>query len=283
MRWDKRVQAKQHEGKTYSLFGSDSDTNAYYCRIRALADSVLRRGTSLEDLLSGIRKWSRNKRQLKKWARRTSDSTRESLLVRTLKEQLSQYTVNVASHLMGLSLTQRWDRVLATSEEQYQFHMLEVELVNRLNVAAFRTCDTRLALLPHCLHDLTVTCQSVHRGEDRVCKGCSKACKLNAVSKLLRRHGVTPYIWMTANLQSLLRRLRREGKMVGVLGIACIPELVRGQRKCMRAGVPVVGLPLDANRCARWWGEFYPNSVNLRELESLLGEETRKHPLRSRS
>lgn len=86
------------------------------------------------------------------------------------------------------------------------------------------------------------------------------------------------YIWMTANLQSLLRRLRKEGKMVGVLGIACIPELVRGMRMCMRANVPVVGLPLDANRCARWWGQFQANSVNLRELEILLGQETRKHP-----
>jgi len=66
--------------------------------------------------------------------------------------------------------------------------------------------------------------------------------------------------------------------MVGVLGMACIPELVRGMRMCMRANVPVVGLPLDANRCARWWGQFHPNSVNLRELEILLGQETRKHP-----
>jgi hypothetical protein len=31
-----------------------------------------------------------------------------------------------------------------------------------------------------------------------------------ADSRLLRRHGVQPYIWMTANLQSLFRRLRNE-------------------------------------------------------------------------
>jgi len=42
----------------------------------------------------------------------------------------------------------------------------------------------------------------------------------------------------------------------------------------MRAGVPVVGVPLDANRCARWWGEFHPNAVNLNILQTLLGEET---------
>jgi hypothetical protein len=98
------------------------------------------------------------------------------------------------------------------------------------------------------------------------------------VSKLLRRHGVVPYIWMSANLAALFRRLRKKGKTVGVLGIACIPELVSGMRKCAKADVPVTGVPLDANRCARWWGEFYPNSVSIPELERILGEETLVRP-----
>jgi hypothetical protein len=264
---------KPGEGKTYSLFGDDRDTDAYYGRIRLVADNLIGQCRDLQHLVERVRTNSSSKRRLKKLELRRSSVSTESSLVHTLRTHLSRYTVNVPSHLKGLSLAQRWDRVLATSEEQYHFHMLEVELVNRLNITAFRSCDTRLAFLPHCLHDMTVTCQSAPRGEDHMCRGCSKGCTLNAVSKLLRRHGVTPYIWMTANLQSLLRRLRKEGKVVGVFGIACLPELVRGMRLCMRADVPVLGLPLDANRCARWWGEFYPNSVNVRELENLLGQE----------
>jgi hypothetical protein len=266
--------AKPGEGKTYSLFGSDGDTDAYYGRIRLVADELIVQCRDLHQLVESVRTNSSSKRRLKKLALRRLSVSTESSLVHTLRTQLSRYTVNVPSHLKGLSLAQRWDRVLATSEEQYHFHMLEVELVNRLNMTAFRSCDTRLAFLPHCLHDMTVACQSAPRGEDHMCRRCSKGCALNAVSKLLRRHGVTPYIWMTANLQLLLRRLRKEGKVVGVFGIACLPELVRGMRLCMRADVPVIGLPLDANRCARWWGQFYPNSVNMRELENLLGQET---------
>ena len=268
---DSKTAPRPGEGKTYSLFGNDRETDTYYDRIRLLVDDLLRQDTDLRHVLESVRKESSGTRHLKKLALRLSNVSKEAFLARTLREELSQYTLNVASHLKGLSLAQRWDRVLATSEEQYHFRMLEVELVNRLNVAEFRTCDMHLAFLPHCLHDVTVTCQSVVRGDDHICKGCSKDCSLNAVSKLLRRHGVTPYIWMTASLQSLFRRLRQDGKRVGVLGIACIPELVRGMRMCMRVDVPVIGLPLDANRCARWWGQFYPNSVNVQELERLLG------------
>ena len=261
---------KPGEGRTYSLFGDDQETDGYYRRIRLIADDLVQQGNDLKPLLEIVRRTSRSKRHLRRLLLRVSDVSLEAALARTLREQLHRYTVNVESHLNSLPLAQHWDRVLATSEEQYHFHMLEVELVNRLNLTRFRDCDMRLAFLPHCLHDVTVTCQSVVHGEDHVCRSCTVDCVLNTVSKLLRRHGVTPYIWMTANLQSLLRRLRKQGKSVGVLGVACIPELIRGIRLCMRVDVPVIGIPLDANRCGRWWGQFHQNSVSVQELERLL-------------
>jgi hypothetical protein len=75
---------------------------------------------------------------------------------------------------------------------------------------------------------------------------------------------------MKADLRKLFRDVKRGEDTPGVLGIACIPELVRGMRLCMKYDVPVVGVPLDANRCARWWGEFHWNSVNLNKLSALL-------------
>ena len=73
---------------------------------------------------------------------------------------------------------------------------------------------------------------------------------------------------MSANLRSIAKQ--NHNKSLGVLGIACIPELVRGMRSCMKKNLSVVGIPLDANRCVRWMGNFNPNSVNLEMLESLV-------------
>ena len=215
-------------------------------------------------------------------SRSTPVDSMDSHLVQALRQRFSQYTPNVAIHLKGLSLPKRWDRTLTTTEEQYHLFMLEIELANRLHISDFRWCDVKMAFLPHCLHDLSATCRSTMRGEDYVCKGCSRVCCINAVSKLLRRHGISPYIWKTARLEPLFKRLRHDGKTVGVVGIACIPELVNGMRRCARAGVPAVGIPLNANRCARWWGEFHPNSVNLQELENLLGHELELRPAQTK-
>ena len=189
-------------GKTYSLYGESSNSDAYYEQLRIVADHCLTHTSNIEGLLSVVRSISNNKRRLKDIAQASSTSTIESFLVHKLRAEFSPFTTFVAEHLRELPLTKRWDRTLATSEEQYHLYMLEIELRNRLNAKSFQDCDTMLAFLPHCLRDLTADCQSAQRGEDYVCKGCSKACNINAVSKLLRRHGIQPYIWMTANLKS---------------------------------------------------------------------------------
>jgi len=265
---------KPFVGKTYSLYGAGSNSDAFYKQMRVVADQCLMHTDGIEECLVAVRNLGKDKRRLKRIAGASSNSTFESFVAHATRREFSPCTTSAAEHLRELPLTKRWDRTLATSVEQYHLYMLEIELQNRCSAKSFRECDTKLAFLPHCLRDLSAECQSAKRGEDYVCKGCSKGCNINAVSKLLRRHGVQPYIWMTANLRSLFRKLKKEGRRLGVLGIACIPELVSGMRMCADAEVPVVGIPLDANRCARWWGEFYHNTANLQQLETLLGKNT---------
>ena len=36
------------------------------------------------------------------------------------------------------------------------------------------------------------------------------------------------------------------------------------------AGIPAIGIPLDANRCARWMDRAYETTFNMQELENLL-------------
>jgi hypothetical protein len=74
---------------------------------------------------------------------------------------------------------------------------------------------------------------------------------------------------MQADLKALFRKLKDVEEGLGVMGIACVPELVHGMRMCIKLGIPVVGVPLNANRCTRWMGEFYPTSVNAAVLAIL--------------
>jgi len=256
-------------GKTYSLFGDGSSTDGYYDLIQQLADECLRKYPDKEALLGKLRRASARKRLLRRAREGLGDPDMVFLLGR-ISPALSEYTPFVEQHLEDLSILKFRDRRLWTSEGQYHLYMLEIELVNRINREEFMKCERKIAFLPHCLKDFKHGCKSSMSDIDYVCRGCSNACFLNRVSTLLRQYGIDAYIWMGTDLKKL-KGLSHSGRRIGGLGIACVPELVMGMRESLRLGLPTVGVPLSANRCARWMGDFYENSVSLEKIVQLVG------------
>jgi len=264
-------ETKPVAGKTYSLFGQGNPSTAiYYQIVEELVDVLLKKNEPAEFILQEIQQLSRYRDASGFWFRKKLQSKNKIYLIKMINDRLSPFTSNVPDHLKSLSLFKRFDRTLVTTEMQYHFFMIEIELTNRINNDNFKATDIKLALLPHCLRYSIEKCKMTYDDIDFICRGCVKSCFINHVSQLLKSNGIKPYIWMSANLQHLFKKLVSEGKRPGVLGIACIPELVQGMRKCSKYNIPVIGLPLNANRCARWMGDFYENSVDLKKLEQIV-------------
>jgi hypothetical protein len=257
------------EGKTYSLFGQSQSTEEYFKTVEKIVHDLQLKINDTNKLLKKIQHLNRKAGLLKKIY---SDDDKK--LIEKLTSPLSVYTTNLKHHLEELSTCKKLgDRRLGFKEHQYFLSMLEIELINRINKKKFLGADQKIALLPHCLKDFNADCLSESDGFDMVCKRCSKDCFINSLSRILTRHQVHPYIWMRSDFRKLGMKLKSENKTLGIIGIACIPELMAGMRKCAKYRIPVVGLPLNANRCARWFGEFLPNSLNLNQLEILLKPE----------
>jgi hypothetical protein len=139
-----------------------------------------------------------------------------------------------------------------------------------LNKKDFLNTDRKIALMPYCLQDFSADCKSAKNGFDYQCKRCSGNCFQNHASEVLKARNIEPYIWMEGDMKQLAKYTLSQNQTFGVLGIACIPELTFGVRDCRSKNIPVVGLPLNANRCIRWFGEFFPNSVDIDELNTLV-------------
>ena len=260
---DFSLEYKPVEGKTYSLFGNSNSTEEYYQLIRSLAETFLKNYPDKQKLISLVKK----KNDYSLFDKVTFGNN--SLSKKKSGNHLSVYTKGVKEHFKELSLFKLWDKTLSTSEKQYHIYMLKIELLNQLNKKQFNECEYKIALLPHCLKDLTRDCMKKMGGYDYFCKSCSKNCYLNFTSTTLKKHNIDPYIWMTADLNNLFKKLKMKYKSFGVFGMACIPELFNGMIRFLKKDIPVIGLPLDANRCIRWMGEFHPNSINTKQLELL--------------
>jgi hypothetical protein len=264
------LQHEPVEGKTYTLFGTRDSTMEYFQTIASLADVVLEIEKDISILLKNIQDHSERRKYLRRILNGSPDSSLISKLLLKTTSKLEPYTEKVHEHLEHIPVTKLRDRRFRTTREQYHLYMLEIELTNRLFREQFITSDKKIALLPYCLQDFSTQCQAAPTDFDYQCKHCSSGCYQNFVSTILSKNGIEPYIWMGRSMRKLAKTTFKKGNSLGILGIACIPELTWGMRKCEKYGIPVLGLPLNANRCIRWWGEFYPNSVDLEELERLV-------------
>jgi hypothetical protein len=259
-------------GGTYSLQDETGSSAGYYATVAAVVDEALAAGAHAESLLASLRSAARGRRALRRMGEKP-DGTPTRVVLRAARERLSRYLLDVEGHIGRLSWRERWGSVLSLSREQHLVAMVEVELTNRVNRAAFLACRERIALLPHCakLHQ-GERCHARAIGLDDVCGACAVGCPIDDMSRILRRSRVKPYIWMRADLERFVAGHHAKGQNVGILGIACIPELVTGMRRVARLGVPVLGVPHDANRCARWLPERLPAVVNTKQLAMVLGE-----------
>ncbi len=250
-------------GKTYTLISNESASDQYYNTIRGLAELFLQQCTDAEQLIMLVRKAGETKGS-------RVDTSLASLIKKTLKESLSKYTLGVQEHLTTLPSSKKSDEVLLTSEEQYHLYMLEIELVNRINIDAFKKSEYKFALIAHCLRDFRPECRADSGDIESICTGCTEDCFINIGSTLLEQHNIHPYISVSMDLDKLFMKLKSEHPSIGALGISCVPELALGMRLCTESGIYPVGVPLDANRCARWMEQCRESSFNLEELDSLL-------------
>ena len=258
------------QGKTYSLFAADGGSERYFAEIKRLTDIFLQRCPDAKKFLGLIRKVGKRPYLL---GLKTSRADRQLLdyVRQTLKQSLSIYTEKVSEHLQTLPLARRTDPTLTTTEEQYHLYMLEIELVNRIYRDQFKRAEYKFALLAHCLRDFRPDCGSVKGDIEVVCRGCTEDCLIHLGSILLEKYGIKPYISVEMDQEGLFRHLKNAHPSIGALGIACIPELALGMRLCLKLGIPPVGIPLNANRCARWMSRAHETSFNLEQLEELLG------------
>jgi hypothetical protein len=214
-------------GKTYSLFGQETNTELFYRKIKALTDEIISQ-LSLPEAraLEYIQRLSRNQRKLKAAAAKSAGYS-------TLTDMLHRIDPELAEYLPGLR-------------------------------------QHRIALLPYCLKETQIRCKASPDEIDFVCRGCLKTCAISKLSNVLRDSGINPYILSRGSLKSIFSKLLKKHGSIGVLGVACLVELIQGMRFCMKAKLPVMGIPLNANRCPRWMGRFLDTSVDLLALDNIL-------------
>lgn len=191
-------------------------------------------------------------------------------------EVLGRYTVNVDRYLNELRPDKYWhEDVIFCGRRRVEYHlnMVGAEIMNRVYREAFIKTSKKLVLLPACMRLLPDSkCKAQKNQSSMKCVSCTAGCGVNELSKTGVQYGfdvlIVPHESSISSSNSDRGFL---GEDTGVIGIACVLNLIAGGFMLEEMGIPAQCVILDYCGCKSHWNrEGIPTGINVNQLLSIL-------------
>lgn len=183
------------------------------------------------------------------------------------EEYLWYYTRNVYEYLEKRMCNRenREDTIYCTKKEiQYYFNMYGAEIMNNIYKEEFKVCEEKLIFVPGCMKQTKKKCESILTSKGYKCRSCSVACNINKVNKLGLENKYITYI--IPHESSIFNLINYEKKK-GLIGIACVLNLVSGGFKALRIGyVPQCVILEECGCSAHWLEDDKMTMINMEKL-----------------
>jgi len=192
------------------------------------------------------------------------------------KENIGIYTESVERYLNEVHPKRYWhEDVIFCGRRRVEYHlnMVGAEIMNKALRESFLKTDKKLLLLPGCMRLLPEFKCKAKKGNTSIkCVGCSNGCQVNQLTKMGKENNfkvaVVPH---ESSIAAAIPDKRIYGKNVGVIGVACVLNLISGGLKLKEMGIPAQCVLLDYSGCKRHWhDEGVPTCINIEKLLTIL-------------
>jgi len=173
------------------------------------------------------------------------------------KEKVGKYTTNVSYFISNTlnEYTHREDYFLAgRKENEYFLNMFGAEIMNRQLRESFYNTSEKAVLLPTCMRtEPEGKCKAKSDGKELVCARCHKDCNIGMISTSLRDKGVTTYLIPHSSEFSRFLTKWKNNKETGLIGVACVLNLLRGGYEMKRLNIASQCVFLNYCGCKKHW------------------------------
>lgn len=193
------------------------------------------------------------------------------------EEVLGAYTPNVERFLNEARPGHYWhEDVIFCGRRRVEYHlnMVGAEIMNRAFRDAFLKTGHKVVLLPACTRLLPAAkCRAdATRGSFR-CAGCCNDCTVNHLTRLGETYGfdviVVPH---ESSISAGVTKSRLIGEDTGIVGVACVLNLLSGGWALQEMNIPAQCVFLDYCGCKNHWHkEGIPTEINVNQLKHILG------------
>ena len=154
-------------------------------------------------------------------------------------------------------------------EIQYIFNMVCAEILNKVYKEKFLRCKEKLVFAPACMKQTLKQCPSLKEKFGYVCKRCSKECNINKLTTIGKNLDFKVYV--IPHETNLLNAKREDNEKIGIIGIACVLNLISGGWKALRLGfIPQCAILEECGCSNHWLKESKMTAINEERLSYIV-------------
>ena len=192
------------------------------------------------------------------------------------QEVLGIYTKNVNLFLKNIykKYKYREDFLFCSRKEvEYHLNMVGAQIMNEAYRKEFLKTKEKRLLLPSCMRIKDEkNCKAIKTEEGYICNSCSKNCNVNKYDKLGKKYNFQVYIIPHESSISVKNKIK-DGH-IGIIGVACVLNLISGGLKAKNLGFVPQCVFLDYCGCKdHWHDKGIITDINMSYLLYSLGIE----------
>nr|WP_321023081.1 DUF116 domain-containing protein [Clostridium neonatale] len=169
---------------------------------------------------------------------------------------LSKYVANVDLYLKKYKRDHKYKENIiycGKSKLQYYFNMVCSQIMNDIYKNRFLKTREKIVFLPSCMRQNKSKCLGIKSEKGFVCKCCSKNCNVNIINDLGKALHYSTYV--VSHESSFLKLKDNNNGEIGIIGVACVLNLISGGWKAIRMGFIPQCVILDECGCSKHWLE----------------------------
>lgn len=196
---------------------------------------------------------------------------------------LGAYTLHVERFLRDQYLRHRWrEDVVFCGRKRVEYHlnMVGAEIMNRAFRREFAASPRKSILLPACMRlRPEKLCRAVRTPVGYTCTGCTEGCRVKELTEMGHKHDFDVMI-IPHESKAFSKYATRQmiGEDTGIVGIACVLNLMGGGWKAKGLGMPPQCVLLDYCGCSNHWHERgFATDINMKQLKKILGIDEKRN------
>ncbi|MCG8541760.1 MAG: DUF116 domain-containing protein [Clostridia bacterium] len=249
-------------------------------------DRTLHTMNKLLEWLGASGEFNQEVKRLKQWYNYLSDkSVKEASRVISIavdlaewfdsrsKDVLGCFTKNVDKFLEESYPRHKWkeDNIYCGRKRvEYHLNMVGAEIMNKAFRDDFLKTEEKRLLLPICMRFLyQKNCKAIKSKEGYICRGCNNECRVNHLTQRGKKYGVK--VLVIPHESAAFTGEKVERNKIGIIGVACVLNLISGGWKAKDLGFVPQCVILDYCGCKNHWhARGQTTDINLSKLMDIL-------------